>query len=468
MTAGSPWEILGLAATADKGDIRRAYAGRLKVVHPEDDAAGFQALRTAYEQAMAFASRAAASPAARPAPTAEPAAAGAWPASPEPADPEPGEAPTDASPRAWRPAAQTPSADEVRRDVHARYCGRLEQLLSSPQPPPDDELTRAVYAVFDPASLADVATHLRTESWLAALICRTAPRSDLIIDRAAATFGWNDITGYVTDPAIAAVLRRLAARREADRFARLEALLRGAAAAEENVLLGALDAVTDPRVIRDPIDGPRIEVWLARLLLETRPRSDPLMSTVTRRLAWDARSRQSKLDPAIETVAAVAAQIQPRPGRTVRRAGAQGAFAGFRLVAVMIFVVFGASYCVQQMVSGPGAPAPYATTVDSLPAPGGDQPASYNATGNGDAPAVRVIGGKVEITMASTSNADAYIRCDQIAASALQGCRVERSTMSDNGAMALGYVRSLRFSDDDPAVESGRTIEVHVHWKDAT
>ncbi|MFI4945749.1 MAG: hypothetical protein ACHP85_20925, partial [Burkholderiales bacterium] len=50
-----PWSELGLAPTRDVHQIKKAYAVRLKRVHPEDDAEGFQRLREAYEAALAFA-----------------------------------------------------------------------------------------------------------------------------------------------------------------------------------------------------------------------------------------------------------------------------------------------------------------------------------------------------------------------------------------------------------------------------
>lgn len=50
-----PWPVLGIAQTTDERRIRKAYAARLKHVHPEDDAEGFQRLREALEAAIALA-----------------------------------------------------------------------------------------------------------------------------------------------------------------------------------------------------------------------------------------------------------------------------------------------------------------------------------------------------------------------------------------------------------------------------
>src|SRR5215471_18001762 len=51
------WEELGIVPTADAKAIRRAYAGRLRGLDPDQDPAAFQRLRQAFEAALSQAER---------------------------------------------------------------------------------------------------------------------------------------------------------------------------------------------------------------------------------------------------------------------------------------------------------------------------------------------------------------------------------------------------------------------------
>jgi hypothetical protein len=49
------WAVLDLQSTTDIPTIKKAYAAKLKIHHPEDDPEGFQRVRLAYENALKFA-----------------------------------------------------------------------------------------------------------------------------------------------------------------------------------------------------------------------------------------------------------------------------------------------------------------------------------------------------------------------------------------------------------------------------
>ena len=49
------WFVLGIEPTKDKNTITAAYRQKLRHTNPEDKPEEFKALRTAYEEALAFA-----------------------------------------------------------------------------------------------------------------------------------------------------------------------------------------------------------------------------------------------------------------------------------------------------------------------------------------------------------------------------------------------------------------------------
>lgn len=49
------WSILGIQATSDEREIKRAYARKLKTTRPEDDPRAFQELRDAYQATLQLA-----------------------------------------------------------------------------------------------------------------------------------------------------------------------------------------------------------------------------------------------------------------------------------------------------------------------------------------------------------------------------------------------------------------------------
>lgn len=51
------WEILGIAATSDRSQIRKAYAAKAKAVHPEEHPEAFMKLQNAYQQALSLAKK---------------------------------------------------------------------------------------------------------------------------------------------------------------------------------------------------------------------------------------------------------------------------------------------------------------------------------------------------------------------------------------------------------------------------
>lgn len=167
MSPPSIWQTLGIDPTRDPQQIRRAYARRLKSTNPEDDAEGFKTLRAAYEQALAHVGRAG--------PIAS-ASAGADTAAKEASETE-------------RPPAP-PISDAKGRHIAA--CRRLAALVGASEPPDPVALDQALEAVLSSPALDEIGVRVDTDLWLAQLIAHNRPRSDPLLDKTIAHFGWSD------------------------------------------------------------------------------------------------------------------------------------------------------------------------------------------------------------------------------------------------------------------------------------
>ena len=178
----SVWRELAISPSTDEREIRRAYARRLKIVHPEDDPEGFQALRAAFEQALNHARHAAWE------------ADNGWndddavdegldaPAAPlgENHAPPPATPSTEASPQDPALVAEM-ARDRADRDEHQRRCDALSEALRQAAPDSETVLT-ALVAVFRSPALGALDVHDSTEHWLDQLAAQRGPGFEVLLD----------------------------------------------------------------------------------------------------------------------------------------------------------------------------------------------------------------------------------------------------------------------------------------------
>ena len=203
MRAPSPWTVLGLKGPADRSEVRRAYARRLKQVSPEDDPKGFEQLRVAYEAALAVAQTR------RPDEPAPSTVAASAPQSP--ARPEPG---ADAL-AATHADILEPAARAARE--------RLEALLAGAGASDGPALKAALDDLLAPSALEAISARSDTEAWLAELIVANMPRSDPLLGEAFSRVRWEASAGSRD---VAPVILRVIGRHE-DLAARAELLRPG-------------------------------------------------------------------------------------------------------------------------------------------------------------------------------------------------------------------------------------------------
>ena len=169
----SIWSTLDIERTRDRRAIRAAYAHRLRQSHPEDDPAAFQALRQAYDLAVAYAEH------------------GFDLETFTVADDI-----ADRSPDIDVAVVDTPDeptdlpAGTAAPGGHVAARGRLARLLAPGSEAAPEALQAAFDALVGGAALDDVGLYASTEAWLCERILEEAPRADPLIAAAIARFGW--------------------------------------------------------------------------------------------------------------------------------------------------------------------------------------------------------------------------------------------------------------------------------------
>ncbi len=194
------WRTLGLAPTTDEAEIRKAYAARLKVTNPEDDAEGFKKLRAAYEAALWHARDVVkyGDDGDDDAPYAES----------DEYDPQEDEedyglvadliqdAPHD---RIVTPYGDAPTrAPDSVLDDHDARCKRLFAALNGDSASPWDAPT-ALDAVLTSPAMERLDTQVKTENWLVNLFWSTRPRAEALVDRVIAFYRWDAAPQQVHD-----------------------------------------------------------------------------------------------------------------------------------------------------------------------------------------------------------------------------------------------------------------------------
>jgi TonB family protein len=172
------WDVLGIEPTTSEADVRRAYAAKLRVTNPEDDAEGFKRLRAAYDNAL-FAARH------RMARQVETFRTDFDPAGPE----ETYTPPESGTQHVASNAISGTVAVSPEKEAHSAACEALVSCLNGAASV-EDRLS-ALRSVLTSPAMTDVDVYSHTELWLADMVVQARPASDALINELVSFFKWD-------------------------------------------------------------------------------------------------------------------------------------------------------------------------------------------------------------------------------------------------------------------------------------